>query len=180
MIRLTDSRLRTGLIFACFAIAGPVAAFYGVATSDATTETCGPNHPCIVKGAEVDDEATVKARLVKGTGPKAGLLADSRLETEASVIGQLPNGVSVYAFKFIFDDKIRVGVVAQELLVRNDTKGAVLTLSNGLLGVDYAALGLREATLAQWQKSGIAALQAGYKPQATRSAKNDGPIKLRN
>jgi len=180
MIRLTDSRLRMGLFFACLAIAGPVGAYYGAATPELTGDVCGPSHPCTVKGAEVDDEATAKARLMPGTGPRIGYLADARLESEASVVGQLANGVNVYAFKFIFEDKVRVGVVAQELQARADTKDAVLTLANGLLGVDYGALGLREATLAQWQSNGVAALHAGFKPQSTRSAKNLAPITLVN
>jgi len=180
MIGLTESRLRLGLFMACLAIAGPVAAYYAVGTSEIAGEACGPAHPCTVKGAEVDDEATAKARLATGTGPRIGSLADSRMETEASVVGQLANGVNVYAFKFIFEDKFRVGVVAQELLERPDTKAAVLTMANGLLGVDYAALGMREATFAQWQKSGVAALRADFKPLATRSAKNEGPVTLVN
>lgn len=139
---------------------------------------CEPT--CTVAGAEVDDAATVAARKLTGTGPAAGLASDRRLKTGIRQVGTLENGVKVYAFKFIWDDTVRVGVIAQDLLERPDSRAAVLTLANGLLGVDYAALGLRMATHKQWLDSGLEALKADYKPPFVRSAKLDEPIKLYN
>jgi len=133
---------------------------------------------CTVAGAEVDDAATIAARAKIGTGPAAGLASDRRVTSDATQVGTLENGIKVYAFKYLWEDNVRVGVLAQDLLERPDSKAAVLTLANGLLGVDYESLGLRMATEAQFKQSGLAALKADYKPPVTRSAKLDEPVRL--
>ncbi len=138
---------------------------------------------CAIPGAEVDDEATIAARAKSGTGPASGIAADRRIETTVFQVGRLANGINVYSFRYLWDDRVRVGVLAQELLQRDDTKAAVLTMPNGLLGVDYAALGLRLATLEQWQASGLAALKADYKPsdaEAVAPGQRDLPVVLHN
>lgn len=150
------------------------------ATQDASVsyQICEPS--CTVAGAEVDDAATVAARALTGTGPAAGIASDRRLTTDIQQVGTLDNGIKVYAFRFIWDDALRVGIIAQDLLERPDSRAAVLILANGLLGVDYSALGLRMATHKQWLDSGIAALKADYTPPFVRSAKLDDPVKLYN
>ena len=135
---------------------------------------------CTVAGAEVDDAATISARAKIGTGPAAGLASDRRVISDVAEVGRLDNGIKVYSFKYLWEDKVRVGVIAQDLAERPDTKAAVLTLANGLLGVDYEALGLRMASEAQWKQAGIASLKADFKPVATRSAKLDEPVRLFN
>lgn len=135
---------------------------------------------CIVAGAETDDEATIIARAKIGTGPAAGLASDRRVISDVVEVGTLENGIKVYSFKYLWEDRVRVGVIAQDLAERPDTKAAVLTLANGLLGVDYDALGLRMATDAQWKLAGIAALKSDFKPAPTRSAKLDEPVRLFN
>ena len=179
------SALAIGLLAAVAAV--PAHAFDKVATADHETVTapsdsgaCANPKACIVAGAEVDDEATIKARAQAGTGPASGYASDRRIKTEITELGKLDNGIKIYAFKFLWEDKVRVGVIAQDLLERADTKKAVLTLANGLMGVDYTALGLRMATLEQWQQSGIAAMKADYKPAAKRTAKLDDPVRLFN
>lgn len=135
---------------------------------------------CIVAGAEVDDAATIAARQKTGSGPAAGLASDRRVISDVIEVGQLDNGIKIYSFKYLWEDKVRVGVIAQDLVDRPDTKAAVLTLANGLLGVDYEALGLRMATEAQWKAAGVAALSADFKAAASRTAKADEPVRLFN
>lgn len=135
---------------------------------------------CVVTGAETEDAVSAAIHAKKGSGPKAGLAADRRIATDVVPVGQLENGLIAYSFKFIWEDRVRVGVFADELLERADTKAAVLTLPNGLLGVDYAQLGLRMATQEQWQQSGVAALKAGYRPQTKRWAAAEEPVLLIN
>jgi hypothetical protein len=130
-------------------------------------EVCDNLNACSVPGAEVDDEVTVKARRVIGTGPAMGVVADHRLQAEVTEVGKLPTGIKVYAFRYLWDDTVRVGVLAQDLLDRPETKSAVLTLANGLFAVDYGALGLRQATLKQWNEDGPQALRADYKIRST-------------
>ena len=135
---------------------------------------------CIVPGAEVDDAATIAARARTGTGPAVGIASDKRMKSDITQVGTLDNGIKIYSFKFIWEDKVRVGVIAQDLLERADTKDAVLIMANGLLGVDYSALGLRMATEAQWQQAGMAAIKSDYKPVVARFAKADEPVRLYN
>lgn len=135
---------------------------------------------CTVAGAEVDDAATIAARAKTGTGPDAGLASDRRVISDIALAGTLENGIKIYSFKYLWEDKVRVGVIAQDLLERPDTKAAVLTLSNGLLGVDYESLGLRMASEAQFKQAGLASVKADYKPVVTRSAKLDEPVRLFN
>jgi hypothetical protein len=141
---------------------------------------CASAKDCVVAGAEIDDEGTAKARAKSGSGPATGFASDRRIKSDVTQIGQLENGIKIYSFKFIWEDKTRVGVIAQDLLEREDTKAAVLQLSNGLLGVDYTALGLRVATLEQWREAGISAVKADYKPQSKRTAKLDDAVRLFN
>jgi hypothetical protein len=152
------------------------------ATATAAAPAVGCTIPggCTVAGAEVDDAATIKARAKVGTGPAAGLASDRRVATDIKDLGTLPNGLKIYAFKYLWDDTVRVGVMAQDLQTRPDTKRAVLTLANGLLGVDYKSLGLRMATEKEWLQHGPTALKATYQPQATRAAKLDEPVHLFN
>ena len=135
---------------------------------------------CVVAGAEVDDAATISARAKVGTGPAAGLASDRRVISDIEQVGTLDNGIKIYSFKYLWEDKVRVGVIAQDLVERPDTRAAVLTLANGLLGVDYEALGLRMASEAQFKQAGVAALKADYKPVVTRSTKLDEPVRLYN
>lgn len=141
---------------------------------------CAEPRDCVVAGAETDDEATIQARKATGTGPAAGIASDRRIKTDLKVVGHLANGVKIYSFKYIWDDRVHVGLVAQDLAERPDTRDAVLTLSNGLLGVDYGRLGLRLATDEQWKMHGISALQAGYERPIARAARDDGPVILYN
>ena len=69
---------------------------------------------------------------------------------------------------------------AQDLLERPDTKNAVLTLANGLLGVDYTAIGLRMATEQQWLDSGIASVKSDYSVTKVRFTKFNDTVTLYN
>ena len=174
---------RAGLIvglLALIGVAAPVAAFNWSSLLTGSKADCDQPKDCVVAGAEVDDQATIVARAKTGSGPAAGLASDRRIKSDIKEIGRLENGIKIYSFKFLWEDKVRVGVIAQDLLDRPETKAAVLTLANGLLGVDYSALGLRMATEQQWQQSGMAALKADYVAPKTRFSKADEPVQLFN
>jgi hypothetical protein len=140
------------------AVAGGFAAcLWAPSPAGEAADTC-----CTVPFAEVDDAATVAARAKAGTGPPSGFVADRQLQSDLAVIGKLENGLNIYSFRYLWDDTVWVGLVADDLLARDDTKSAVLTLSNGIRGIDYGALGLRIATLTEWQRSGHSALRSDY------------------
>ena len=68
------------------------------------------------------------------------------------------DGLRIYAFKYLWDDKVHVGVMAQDLLRNEAWAPAVVRKEGGALFVNYARLGLRMATLNEWQAKGMAAL----------------------
>jgi hypothetical protein len=166
-------------VVAGFIAVGLAMAAYGVIPVSAT-DSCEKPAACLVSGAEVDDPLTAQARKVIGSGPSVGLAADQRMKADLAELGMLENGLKVYSFRYLWEDQVRVGVVAQDLLSRDDLKKHVLTLANGLLGVDYAGLGLRVATLQQWQEAGIGALKADYVVKKSRTAQIAEPVQLFN
>ena len=149
-------------------MATTLAAFALSGTAVAANEEpppCATPTECTIAGAEIDDEATIKLRAKPGIGPKSGIISDRRMKQDLQPVGKLANGLQVYAFQFAWETKVRVGLIAQELSDRPDMKASVLTLSNGLLGIDYASLGMRMATEREWIADGPASLVAGYKPK---------------
>lgn len=74
--------------------------------------------------------------------PGAGAAAsDRRLKRNIDKLGELPSGLGVYAYHYLWDEDEsprRLGVMAQEVLGVNPA--AVLTMPNGFLAVDYGAL----------------------------------------
>jgi hypothetical protein len=141
---------------------------------------CQARGDCVVQGAEVDDEATLAARKIVGTGPTSGIASDRRIKGDAKQVGELPNGIKVYSFRFLWEERTRVGLMAQDLMERDNEKSAVVILSNGLLGIDYGRLDLRMATDAEWLKDGPAALKAGYGASTSKEAKDADPVVLYN
>ena len=65
------------------------------------------------------------------------------------LIDRLANGIGIYRYRYLWSDTVYVGVMAQEVAMINPR--AVVRGSDGFLGVNYAALGLRLLTLPQWQ-----------------------------
>ena len=76
--------------------------------------------------------------------------SDRRLKRDLVALGTLDNGLALYRFRYTWSDIVYVGVMAQDvLLVQPD---AVVTGADGFYRVDYAALGLRMMTYAEWQR----------------------------
>lgn len=74
--------------------------------------------------------------------------SDIRLKTDIVRLGQLDNGIALYRFRYIDDDRVFVGVMAQE--VRGVVRGAVTRGRDGFLRVNYSRLGLRMQTWEEW------------------------------
>lgn len=62
-------------------------------------------------------------------------LSDRRVKKNVEKIGQLPSGLNVYKFEYLWDDEVHIGVMADE--VEKVFPGAVSEIS-GLKIVDYA------------------------------------------
>ena len=84
--------------------------------------------------------------------------SDRRLKRSIRLLARLHNGLKIYAFKYLWSDVVYVGVMAQDLLQNPLYKDAVITKANGFYAVNYAMLGLKMTTFAQWKKDGLASI----------------------
>lgn len=70
--------------------------------------------------------------------------SDARLKRDVVFVGRLDDGLGLYRYRYVWSDRLFVGVMAQE--VRIVDPKAVVDMPGGYLGVDYARLGLRLRT----------------------------------
>ncbi len=101
---------------------------------------------------------TLGARLGAKVGDLESTPSDARLKRDITQIATRDDGLQIYSFRYLWDDEVRVGVMAQDLLRNEAWAPAVVTKEGGDLFVDYALLGLRMTTLDKWQAKGMAAL----------------------
>jgi len=84
-----------------------------------------------------------------------------------TLVATLENGIKLYSFRYLWSDERYVGVMAQDLLNNPVLRNAVILEPNGFYVVDYARLGLRMVTLAQWQAQGLASVELRTEPRDT-------------
>ncbi len=83
-------------------------------------------------------------------GSGGGRGSDIRLKRDVRPLEKLGNGLTLYSFRYLWNAKMHVGVIAQEVL-----KLYPETVSKGPGGyyrVDYDMLGLEMITLAEWNR----------------------------
>lgn len=73
-----------------------------------------------------------------GSGGVAG--SDARLKTDLQVVGLTRHGLPLYRYRYIGDQAVFEGVLAQDVLRR--APEAVVPLAGGFMAVDYGMLGL--------------------------------------
>jgi hypothetical protein len=107
-------------------------------------------------GPTLFQDDTMAARL----GAKVGVEvhSDVRLKRDIEHLATRSDGLPIYAFKYLWDDEVHVGVMAQDLLRNEAWAQAVVRKEGGALFVNYARLGLRMTTLDEWQAKGMDAL----------------------
>lgn len=66
------------------------------------------------------------------------LMSDERLKRDVVKVGTRKDGLGVYAFKYLWDNAVRLGVMAQEVLWAKPE--AVVKLPGGFFAVDYSQL----------------------------------------
>jgi hypothetical protein len=79
-------------------------------------------------------------------------VSDIRLKRDIVEVGQLPDGLHLYRYRYLWSDTVYVGVMAQEVLTI--APDAVVRGDDGYLRVDYGRLGLRLTTWDQWTSRG--------------------------
>ena len=75
-----------------------------------------------------------------GEGPP--IISDRRLKTDVKRVGEAAHGVNLYSFRYLDDDRQFRGVMAQELLADERSRGAVELGADGYYRVHYSRLGL--------------------------------------
>jgi len=73
------------------------------------------------------------------------LISDARLKTDITQIGFAENGLPLYSYRYLGDDALFSGVMAQDVLAH--TPEAVITMPGGFYAVNYEMLGLRRERL---------------------------------
>ena len=91
-------------------------------------------------------------------GDSVGNVSDMLLKTDVHFVEQLENGINLYAFRYIGDDRMFVGVSATELQDDPRFETAVVDMGDGFLGVNYRALGLVVVNEGEMRAAGAAAL----------------------
>jgi hypothetical protein len=79
-------------------------------------------------------------------------VSDIRLKRDIVEVGQLPDGLHLYRYRYLWSDTVYVGVMAQEVLTI--APDAVVRGDDGYLRVDYGRLGLKLTTWDQWTGRG--------------------------
>jgi hypothetical protein len=77
--------------------------------------------------------------------------SDSRVKAGVAKVGTHPTGFGLYRFRYLWSEIEYVGVIAQE--VREVMPEAVVCDENGLLRVDYGAIGVDMVPYAAWHAS---------------------------
>ncbi|MES2907528.1 MAG: calcium-binding protein [Pseudomonadota bacterium] len=80
-----------------------------------------------------------------GGGGGGGILSDMRLKHDIRPAGKLANGVKLYTYKYLNDEKVFVGVMAQDLLSSKRLRNSVIRLPSGYYMVNYRKLGMEPA-----------------------------------
>jgi hypothetical protein len=84
--------------------------------------------------------------------------SDLRLKHDVATIGQLPNGLKLYAYSYLGSDERFTGVMAQDLLLDPRFASAVQQDADGLMRVDYGSIGLEPVDFAAMAAAGEAAV----------------------
>ncbi len=103
----------------------------------------------------------VPPRVLSGTSCVV-VVSDRRLKRAIRLLATLGNGIKIYAFKYLWSDKVYVGVMAQDLGFTRTSSGKKPSSCKAMCfyAVDYALLGLRMTTLDDWESRGSASIRA--------------------
>lgn len=108
---------------------------------------------CYSLAAQENLQQQLKSTVVGGAGLTALavaplLLSDVRAKRDIELLATLASGIHLYRFCYRSSEQVYVGVIAQD--VQRVMPQAVVKGSDGLLRVNYAALGLKLMTWEQW------------------------------
>ena len=91
-------------------------------------------------------------------GGHGGPISDRRLKHDIHQLGATRNGIKLYSFKYLNDDTVFVGVMAQDLLEDDRFKSSVIHMPSGFYAVNYNRLGIKPANEMKMRQIGLQAL----------------------
>jgi hypothetical protein len=118
----------------------------GCATMSDLSTYCENNRPaCVIGGILIAGGVVLGGMALLEIGPfaPAVVVSDARLKRDITPYRTLDNGVQIYSFRYLGDDRYFTGVLAQDLLKNPATAKAVDVGENGYYAVDYSKLGLK-------------------------------------
>jgi hypothetical protein len=89
-------------------------------------------------------------------GPSTSTIASSSVDIKQDIhyLATARNGLRIYSFRYLDDDRTFVGVLAEEVLKDPRFAKAVVCLPEGYYAVDYAALGFEMRNMDEMRKAG--------------------------
>ena len=84
------------------------------------------------------------------SGSSVYMASDIRLKRDIVLLARLDDGIGLYRYRYLWNDTLYVGVMAQEVLAI--APQAVRMGEDGYLRVDYNQLGLRFTTWDEWRR----------------------------
>jgi len=87
------------------------------------------------------------------------VLSDERVKTDITKLETLDNGINIYAFRYIGDDRYFAGVLAQELAEDPRYAHAVMPNDKGYMVVEYHLLPLKGQNMDLMIEAGLAAAE---------------------
>ncbi|MEZ0223795.1 MAG: DotA/TraY family protein [Alphaproteobacteria bacterium] len=94
-----------------------------------------------------------------GAGGGGSTPSDQRLKSDIHLLTKTDNGIKIYSFKYLGDDQLFSGVMAQDLLSDPAFSGAVSKDEQGFYSVNYAALGIPVINADKMKEAGCKAKQ---------------------
>lgn len=115
----------------------------GISSGNENGNYCTRNTGVCVAGAIVAG-AIITAIVSNQRGSTHGrpLPSDGRLKEDLKFVKTLDTGVNIYSYHYLGDDRVFLGVIAQEVLEIPQLADAVVTGADGYYRVDYAKLGI--------------------------------------
>ena len=127
----------------------------GRETAQRSAEELKPDgKPTLTKGPVLSEVSADSAASPGAVDPPS----DIRLKRDIRPVGRTGSGLTLYRFRYLWSDVEMVGVMAQEVL--EVAPQAVFKAPDGYYRVDYARLGLRFTTYAEWRGEAPAAAAA--------------------
>lgn len=84
--------------------------------------------------------------------------SEARIKTDVEKLEVLPNGLTLYSFRYRTDPTHYVGLMANDLASNEQFSKFVVDMGEGHYTINYPALKIHQATLEEYKRLGLAAL----------------------